>query len=233
MVTKEDHSGERRSAEEQAHAELNPEEMHDTVEATKEIIEEILGMLGDSWEQIEQLNKRIAELEGQLAPAAGPPATPAPGEAPAARAAKQAAAPAGAQQSPPVNLEGVLIVDDSKLLQIRLKSIITQLGYGIVGIADNGRTGAKLALSRNPRLVILDYNMPEMNGLECLKAIRSQRSDIKVIVCSATITEEMSRELTKYGVNALLTKPIQLNRFIETVKTLMITPGAKHDAGNK
>lgn len=216
MATTDNHSDQGDTFQGQAAAELRPNEPQDIVETTAEIIEELLGMLGDSWDEMDRLNRRIAELEGQLAQCA--------------EAAVRATQPAATDPAEPARLDGVLIVDDSKVLQLRLKSIIEQLGYNIVGIAEDGQSGARMALARHPKLVILDYNMPVMDGLECLKLIRSQRRDIKVIICSATITAEMSRELAGFGVDAMLAKPIQFNRFIETVKELMNTPDAESGA---
>jgi DNA-binding NarL/FixJ family response regulator len=106
---------------------------------------------------------------------------------------------------------GVLIVDDSKLLQLRLTAMVESLGYGVVGVADDGSSGVKMAVALNPRLIILDHQMPVMNGLECLREIRQRRYEINAIVCSATITEHLTLEYSQLGIAGIFAKPVQYN----------------------
>ena len=70
-----------------------------------------------------------------------------------------------------------------------MKATIEALGYCVVGTAGDGLTGAEMVISRNPKLVILDYGMPIMDGLASLRAFRQQRPDTRVIVVSAGLTE--------------------------------------------
>jgi len=178
------------------------------IETTQFIIDEILCVLGDTWAENEELKMQLSEIKQNAQPTVD----------------LRAAAPVASNQETTyqwLTPAGILIVDSSKILQTRLRSVIEPLGYCIVGTANNGQQGADMAISQNPRLVILDYQLPVMNGLECLKAICMQRKDVKVIVCAAEITHKISRELIRHGVDAILTKPIQMDRFVETVKRLM------------
>lgn len=178
------------------------------IETTQFIIDEILRMLGDTWAENEKLQQQLEQARLNEAP------TPVP-HAPGPTRARKARTRQG------LTPHGILIVDDSKILQMRLRSIVEPLGYPVVGTADNGRLGIEKAVSLNPQLIILDYHMPAMNGLECLKALRQQRADVKVLVCAGEITQKMSQDLIKHGVNAMVTKPIELDRFIKTIRRLM------------
>lgn len=178
------------------------------IETTQFIIDEILHMLGDAWAENEELKQQLEEAKLKEAPIPVPHTQ---GLRPARRKPSR-------QGLPP---HGILIVDDSKILQMRLRSIVEPLGYPVVGTADNGQQGLEKALSLNPQLIILDYHMPTMNGLECLKALRQQRGDVKVAVCAGEITQKMSQDLIMNGVDAMLTKPIELDRFIKTIRRLM------------
>jgi two-component system chemotaxis response regulator CheY len=196
------------------------EDLETQIVVAQSITEELLKTLGEAWARIEELEQQVTALSGEATtqPAAGtakPPAAPPQPTSPPAAAKKDD------QQEDGPKLSGVLIVDDSKLLQIRLKSLLDPMGYQVVGTAADGMSGAQMALSLLPKLVILDYSMPVMNGLDCLKAIRLQNQDIQVIVCSASITAEMSQNLIRAGVSAMLTKPIQLDRFIKVVRQCM------------
>ncbi len=178
------------------------------IETTQFIIDEILRMLGDTWAENEELQQQLEQARLNEAPT---PVERIPRKTGLAKEPRR-------QGLPP---HGILIVDDSKILQMRLRSIVEPLGYPVVGTADNGRQGLEKAISLNPQLIILDYHMPTMNGLECLKALRQQRTDVKVAVCAGEITQKMSQDLIKHGVNAMVTKPIELDRFIKTIRRLM------------
>src|ERR1041384_91982 len=70
----------------------------------------------------------------------------------------------------------VLIIDDSKLFQRTVRKLVEQAGGAVISVAENGAFGADMALSLKPDVIILDHHMPEMNGLECLRAIRMHES---------------------------------------------------------
>jgi CheY-like chemotaxis protein len=143
------------------------------------------------------------------------PAVPAPSPAPAVPAT-------GPAQTSVEGLgDGVLIVDDSRILQMRLRSLIEPLGIRIAGYATNGAEGIKLAMQLNPRCVIMDYNMPVLNGLEAAKVLHRDAPQIRIIICAADLTATLSRELIASGCTELLTKPIQLDHFVRALKRCM------------
>jgi two-component system chemotaxis response regulator CheY len=178
------------------------------IETTQFIIDEILRMLGDTWAENEELKQQLEQARLNEAPT---PVDRIPRKTGLAKAPRR-------QGLPP---HGILIIDDSKILQMRLRSIVEPLGYPVVGTANSGLQGLEKAISLNPQLIILDYHMPAMNGLECLKALRRQQTDVKVLVCAGEITQRMSEDLIKHGVDAMVTKPIELDRFIKAIRRLM------------
>ena len=194
------------------------EDLEIQIKVAQGITEELLQSLGEAWARIEELEQLVAKLRGEAAPEAAAETAAVP---PPAAAAKSAADRPDEKKEEGPKLHGVLIVDDSKLITMRLQSLIEPLGYEVIGTAADGMSGAQKAVTLLPKLVILDYNMPVMNGLDCLKAIRLQNREIQIIICSANITAEMSQNLIREGVNAMLTKPIQLDRFIKTVRHCM------------
>ncbi len=187
----------------------NPAE--DRIQITQDIIQELLGSLGDAWAEIEQLKQKL-ETASRAAPR--PAASPAPAPAPTSGGPVfDKPAPLGEQ---PLR-RGVLIIDDSKVLQMRLRSFIEPLGYPVLAVADGGVYGADMAISLRPTLVIVDHQMPDMNGLDCVKAIREQNKESRIIVCSAYITAELSRDYAVLGVSEILAKPIQLDLFVKAI----------------
>jgi len=200
----------------------NPEEpasdQAEQIEVTQEVIQGLLEMLGEAWEELTRLRAQTASLKGAAAPPT-PHQLPALGEAEGGAPALRL--PAEAVGADDVELAGVLIIDDSKLLQARLKSTVESLGYEVIGLAENGEAGLRLALSKHPRLIILDYDLPVLNGLECLKLIRERRPDTTAIVCSGKLTAQLSHEFIRAGVTELLSKPVQLNLLIQAIHRAM------------
>lgn len=179
----------------------------DELVITQDLIQHLLEMLGEAWAEAEQLRGEIAQLNERVL-AGGTPASV-------------------AQMSNAGDAEanGVLIIDDSKLLQLRLQATVQSLGYSVIGIAENGAIGAEMALKLNPRLIILDHEMPVMTGSQCLRAIRKQRADLPVIVCSGTVTEHLTQEYAQLGVTEILSKPVLLTSLIRALKRLMADGG--------
>lgn len=180
----------------------------DRIQVTQDIIQELLVSLGDAWAEIEALKQQLGlacsvEPSSRPAAAAPPPAQP-------------AAVPAASPGEPQMR-RGVLIIDDSKVLQMRLRSFIEPLGYPVLAVADGGVYGADMAVSLRPSLVIVDHQMPDMNGLDCVRAIREHNKDSRIIVCSAYITAELSRDYALLGVSEILAKPIQLDLFVKAI----------------
>lgn len=101
----------------------------------------------------------------------------------------------------------VLVIDDDALLVQSLTDRLTDEGYNIE-TAKNGRDGLADALEYKPNLIILDYQMPDMNGLEVLKALRQDEWGKKVEVIFATNTYDMAviNEALSLGVHDYILK---------------------------
>src|SRR5665648_374423 len=97
-------------------------------------------------------------------------------------------------------MEKILIIDDDRLNLMVLKEIINKAGY-IVIEAENGETGLQLVHTEHPDLVITDFQMPGMNGIEVLSQIQELNIGLPVIL------------LTGFGDVVLTIKSIQLGAF--------------------
>ncbi|MCB1315125.1 MAG: response regulator [Leptospiraceae bacterium] len=99
--------------------------------------------------------------------------------------------------------------------------------------AFNGKSGLQLVLSGNPDLVLLDLDLPDMNGLEFLKSLRRDDviKDIPVIVIGATRQKEMAQQAMQQGAVDFVLKPYQMSELEENViKILKNTAGQKQAA---
>jgi diguanylate cyclase (GGDEF)-like protein len=109
----------------------------------------------------------------------------------------------------------VLIVDDATSFRDYLKKLLENYQYQVL-LAENGKAGLQV-LSENPdiSLIITDYNMPEMDGLEMIKAIRQQyrREDLAIIGISDTAKSDLTVRLLKMGANDFITKDFEMEEF--------------------
>ncbi|MGI6683997.1 MAG: response regulator [Bacillota bacterium] len=111
----------------------------------------------------------------------------------------------------------VLLVDDAAFMRMMLKDILTKGGYEIVGEAENGAVALNKYEELAPDLVIMDITMPEMNGLEAVKAIRGIDPQARIIMCSAMGQQAMVIEAIQSGARDFVVKPFQADRILEAV----------------
>lgn len=102
----------------------------------------------------------------------------------------------------------IVIVDDEMLVRAGLKSAIDweKHGYQIVGEAENGTAALDIIREVNPDIVLLDVNMPVMNGIEVVKELKMLKTRCKVIILSCHEEFEFAKEALKYGAYDYLLK---------------------------
>lgn len=104
----------------------------------------------------------------------------------------------------------ILLVDDERSIRISGKIILEKLGYTVL-LAENGRMALELYKNdfKEIKLVLLDMNMPEMNGVETFLKLRDIRHDCKIIVSSGFLKESDLKYLNENGLFDFIQKPFQ------------------------
>ena len=100
----------------------------------------------------------------------------------------------------------VLIVDDDTLVSEMTQGLVEELDYTVIGKATNGQEGIDLTLSLKPDLVLMDIEMPDMNGLEASRQIQKLRPT-PIVILTAYDAQELVEEASQSGVGAYLVKP--------------------------
>jgi DNA-binding NarL/FixJ family response regulator len=100
----------------------------------------------------------------------------------------------------------IAVADDSMLTREGIVHLLTGQGHQVVGQADNGEDGLKLARELQPDVVILDLRMPEMGGMTVLERLRAEMPDIKVLVVTATEKAQPLLDAVAAGAAGYLTK---------------------------
>lgn len=109
----------------------------------------------------------------------------------------------------------ILVVDDSKVMRSIVLRTLRQAGYGNHEIveAGNGREALVAFRAGRPDLILSDWNMPEMNGLELLKAIRREAPKLSFGFVTSESTPDMRAAALEAGASFLITKPFTAETF--------------------
>ena len=111
----------------------------------------------------------------------------------------------------------ILIVDDNKINQIVTQKVLEQ--YGIVHeTVNNGLQALEQVQEATYDLILMDINMPVMNGLESSKAIRELNINTPIIALTAVNSENPETEFIPYGINNAIIKPYQTEKLIELIR---------------
>jgi signal transduction histidine kinase/CheY-like chemotaxis protein len=128
----------------------------------------------------------------------------------------------------------ILIVEDNIVNQKIIKNYLTQVGY-LCHVAKNGEEGVELWVQNSFQVILMDCEMPVMDGFEATRRIREREKampgmeSVIIIGLSAnTLTEELSVKITGIGMNDYLTKPFDKIKLLETIsihssKTAIVT----------
>ena len=120
----------------------------------------------------------------------------------------------------------VLIVEDNEKNMKLARDVLQAKGYQTIE-AVTGEEGVKLAGERKPDLVLMDIQLPGINGIEAFKQIRAdaRTKAIPVVALTASVTPTDRSAITAAGFDAFVGKPFGLKEFLDTVKRLI--EGAK------
>jgi two-component system chemotaxis response regulator CheY len=112
-----------------------------------------------------------------------------------------------------------LIVDDSKTMRMIVKRTLRQAGFGEHSITEavNGKDGLDKAKEIEPDLILSDWNMPEMNGLEFLKALGQEGIKVKFGFVTSEGTAEMRATAAENGALFLISKPFTSETFKKNI----------------
>lgn len=118
------------------------------------------------------------------------------------------------------NYKQILIVDDDTIYAEMAKIYFEKEGYE-VDIASNGIQALRMIHLSNYRLILLDYNMPHLNGMQVLEILAkfdySNRTN--VIMCTGEKTNELYQRAIELGARAILSKETEINSFFNQLTT--------------
>lgn len=115
----------------------------------------------------------------------------------------------------------IMIVDDAAFMRMMIKNSLTGNGYNNLLEAADGQIAFDLYKAEKPDLVIMDITMPNMDGIQSLKAIKNYDPNAMVVMCSAMGQEAMVVDAIRFGALDFIVKPFKPDRILQTVKKIL------------
>ena len=115
----------------------------------------------------------------------------------------------------------VLIADDSALMRKLIKNVLSKdPQIEVVGFARDGLEAIKRVIEFAPDVLVLDIEMPKMNGLEFARQVLAENPDFPIIIISAYVEKYSMDYITQIGIKNILRKPINLLELARHIKEL-------------
>ena len=119
-------------------------------------------------------------------------------------------------------MKTILIVEDNEKNMKLVRDILRHNGHATIE-APTGGEGVRLASEKKPDLILMDIQLPDIDGIEALSRIRKDASldAVAVIAVSASVMPDDQQKIVTSGFDAFVTKPINLKQFLDTVKRFL------------
>ncbi len=115
----------------------------------------------------------------------------------------------------------ILLADDEVMLLDLLAELLESYSYNVIKVNSGIEVLKVLTEEIKVDLVIIDYNMPRMNGIECIKEIRNLGLKIPIILSSGSLTIQNEEDLKSTEINGLLSKPYDFETMLENIQRLI------------
>jgi len=113
--------------------------------------------------------------------------------------------------------ETILIVDDNKEIVSALSDVLRTRGYVIL-YAYDGRQGVRLALEKKPDLILLDWNLPQLSGLQVLQILRERGNKAPVVLMTIYGSESVAVQAFRLGIRDYIPKPFRVPETLAAIE---------------
>lgn len=119
-------------------------------------------------------------------------------------------------------MKTILIIEDNEDNMYLLNYLLEKHGYGVLK-AYNGNNGLKIALEKKPDLIIMDWQLPDIIGIEITKILKKNEdfNNCPIIFCTSNVMKGEEEKAFQAGAAAYIPKPIIPETFIEVVKKFL------------
>lgn len=115
----------------------------------------------------------------------------------------------------------VAVIDDSPFSVAMLSNMLEENGFQVVGSANNLQQAVDMVKEQNPDVVTMDITMPEADGIECTKALHKINPDLKVVIVSSMMDDEIMRKAKRAKISGYVQKPVDAEELTLTIRRIM------------
>jgi two-component system cell cycle response regulator DivK len=113
----------------------------------------------------------------------------------------------------------ILVVEDNPNNMMLVRDVLQLKGYTVFE-ATTGEQGVRLASEKSPDLILMDIQLPDIDGITALRRVRADASlgKVPVLAVSASVMPDEREKIAASGFSAYITKPLNMKSFLETVE---------------
>jgi CheY-like chemotaxis protein len=115
----------------------------------------------------------------------------------------------------------ILLADDEIMLRDLLAELLESNGFNVIKVSSGIEALTLLTEEIKVDLIIIDFNMPEMNGLECIKRVRELNFTMPIILSTGSLNMDTKFDLQEIGINSILLKPYEFDTMLSTIQKLL------------
>ncbi|MFQ5462318.1 MAG: response regulator [Phycisphaerae bacterium] len=120
----------------------------------------------------------------------------------------------------------ILLVDDSRTIRSIQKNVLKQLGYTDILEAEDGVQALKIFNETVPDLMLVDWNMPNMDGITLVRKIREINKTVPMMMCTTEAEKSRVLDAVKAGVNNYIVKPFSVESLSEKINQTLAKAGS-------
>lgn len=111
----------------------------------------------------------------------------------------------------------IMVVDDSRVVQLKMEKILTGTDYQVVACCQSGEEALELYDQIQPDLVTLDILMPGMDGLETARQLLKKHPEAKILMVSSLAYDDTVNEASDIGAKGFVYKPFEREQILQTM----------------
>lgn len=115
----------------------------------------------------------------------------------------------------------LMIVDDSNVIRNRIERSMGQVNIDVVALAEDGIQSIEMFKQYRPDIITMDLTMPNMDGLECIRQIRSMSKDVSILVISAISDRSTGLRSIQLGARGFIFKPFNDEQLINALNKII------------
>lgn len=118
-------------------------------------------------------------------------------------------------------MHSIFIVDDHPVIRFGMRKVLEEAGYRVVGETDNGADAMQMIRDADPDLLLLDIQMPRLDGLELLARLRATSQQLKTLMLTVQPPEHFTRRCISLGASGYVSKQEDTTELLSAIKAIL------------